>query len=119
MSDKIYVTNTDNKPRRLSWRMPNGQVGYFLLAPRAKEIEITVPSDSLTSFMKQQEKLVISKAIIFGKVSDSKASKINEENRKKKQKTVDIKSQEQVESITQKAAEDAGVNITITEEKIS
>lgn len=114
----ILVTNTSRRPRRLSYRMPNGKINRFELPPRAKEVKITIPDDSVNSFKKQQEILTTGNnpAIIIGKTTDSKARNISEANEKDTQEKTSKLVNSKISEITDKA-EELGVKIEVQEEK--
>lgn len=105
MSQTFRITNLQNRPRNIAWRMTKGGIRRELMPPRAKGFKITVQDEDVEFFKKQQQKLVSAKAITFEDVTDAKARRISADEKKARSKKVKETADSVEQTIIDKAAE--------------
>lgn len=107
MSKKVMITSTLTQPFVLFYRMPTGENGKvnpvleIALAPRQILKEVIFPTEKhFEEFQRQNAFYINSKKIIIGSnVTGSQAQKINADNTKKEQASINAKKSKVVESI--------------------
>ncbi len=116
---KVLLTSTESRPRQYCYRLPNGALNDFTLAPYALNHEVEFSDEQVFESFKEQCSIYIlgeRPILLIGKQNGAKAEKINEATEKDRAKVINAAVETSVESIVART-EDSGVKIHVEVEK--